>query len=128
MAGWLPLAISKDCGCNSKSPQDGLEMSGWLAPTSSKDVSCNCRSSRDGLEMAGLVALAISNHSGCNFGTVGVAGRWLGDGWKMAGRTPVVLEHPIQNKPSVQHNKTQHKLKTKYRTRWLGGWLLQFQT
>ena len=36
--------------------------------------------------MAGWLALAISKHSGCNVGTVGVAGKWLGDGWKMAGR------------------------------------------
>ena len=48
MAGRLPLAISKDCGCDSRSLQDGWEMIGWLAPTSSKDFGCNCRSPTDG--------------------------------------------------------------------------------
>ena len=33
MARWLPLAISKVCGCIFRSLQDGLEMTGWLAPT-----------------------------------------------------------------------------------------------
>ena len=41
--------------------------------------------------MAGWLALAMSNDFGCTFGSVG-------DGWEMAGRTPVVLEHPIHNK------------------------------
>ena len=40
------------------------------------------------------VWLGISNTFGCNFES-------LGDGWEMAGRwfgrTPVVLEHPIQH-------------------------------
>ena len=48
MAGRLPLAISKDCGCDSRSLQDGWDMIGWLAPTSSKDFGCNCRSPTDG--------------------------------------------------------------------------------
>ena len=89
MAGWLPQAISKHCGCNYKSLQDGWKLTGWLAPTSSKDSGCNCRSPRDGLDMAGWLALNMSEDFGCRFGS-------LGDCWGMVGRAPVALEHPIQ--------------------------------
>ena len=33
MARWFPLAISKDCGCNSRSLKHGSEMTVWPAPT-----------------------------------------------------------------------------------------------
>ena len=80
MAGRLPLAISKDCGCHdSRSLQDGWRMTWWLAPTSSKYFGCNCKSPRDVWEMAGLVAVAISNDFGCSFES-------LGDAWEMARR------------------------------------------
>ena len=83
MAGWLPHAISNDCGCNSRSLQDGWELTGWLAPTSSNDFGCNSTSPEDGWEMAGWLALAISEDFGCNFGS-------LGDGWESTSyiRTP----------------------------------------
>ena len=89
LGGWHQR-VSKPCGCDSRSLQDGWEMIGWLAPTSSKDCGCNCRSPRDGWEMAGWLALAISKDFMCNVGS-------LGDGWEMAGRAPVVLEHQIQS-------------------------------
>ena len=43
-----------------------------------------------------IVATVISKDFGREFGS-------LGDYWERAGRTPIVLEHPIQPKaPSVQ--------------------------
>ena len=106
MAGWLPQAISKHCGCNYKSLQDGWKLIGWLAPTSSKDSGCNCRSPRDGLDMAGWLALTISKDFGCRFGS-------LGDCWGMVGRAPVALEHPIQtNTISTTQTHTQCKYKS----------------
>ena len=104
MAGWLALAISKDCGCNSRSLQDDWGMTWWLAPTTSKDFGCNCRPPRDGWEMAGWLALGICNDSRCNFQS-------LGDVWEMAGRTPVVLEHPIQQRRSVHQTTTRYTQK-----------------
>ena len=107
----------RDCGCNSRSLQDGWEMTRWLAPTSSKDFGCNSRSPRDCSEMAGWLAFGISKDFRCHFLIVG---RSLGDGWGMAGRAPVVFEHPIQinfhqySKKPCSANKNQ--------TRWLGGW------
>ena len=71
MVGWLPLAISKDRGCNSRLQQDGWEMTGRLASSSSQVFGCNCRSPRDGWEMAGWLALAISKDFGCHFGSLG---------------------------------------------------------
>ena len=117
MAGWLPLAMSKGCGCNLKLLQDGWGMIGWLAPTRSTDSGCNCRPPIDGWEVAGWLALAISNYFGCDFGS-------LGDGWEMVGRTPVVLEPPTQKQTSVQYTQ-KHTIQMKTRTRWLGGrlWL-----
>ena len=75
VALWLPLAISKDCGCTFRSLQDGWGMTWWLASMSSKDIVGNCRSPRDGWEMAGWLALEISNDFGCNSESVG-------DGWE----------------------------------------------
>ena len=119
MAGWLPLAISKDCGYDSRSLQDGWEMIGWLSPNSSKDVGCNRKSPRDGWEMAGWLALVISKDFGRDFGTVG-------DGWEMVGRAHVVVENPIQHKTIGTTNN--HRVQREIRTRWLGGWLWLFQT
>ena len=90
MVGWLPLAISKDRGCNSRLHQDGWEMTGRLASSSSQVFGCNCRSPRDGCEMAGWLARAISKGCMCHFGS-------LGDGWEMAGRAPVVSEQPTKS-------------------------------
>ena len=53
-----------------------------------------------------------------------MTGSCLGDGWEMAGITLVVLEHQIQQRPSVQH-KTYSTHNTP--TKWLGGLLLLFQ-
>ena len=114
MARWLPLAISKDCGCNSKSVQDSCEMIGLLAPTTSKYVGCSCRSPRDGWAKAGWLALALSNDGGCHFGS-------LEDGWDKAGRTFVLLEHPIQH---THTNSTTHKSYiTNKNQNQLAGWL-----
>ena len=63
--------------------------------------------------MAGWLALSISNDFCWNVGS-------LGDGWEMAWRTPVVLEHPIQTKR--QCNTKPYSTK-QFRTRWLGDWL-----
>ena len=79
MAGWLALAISKDCGCNSRSLQDCWEMTGWLAPTSSKYFGCNSRSPRDGW------VVGPSYFQGFRVSFLN-GGMWLGDGWEMAGR------------------------------------------
>ena len=112
MAGWLPLGISKDCGCNPRSLHNGSEMIGWLAPTSSKDVGCNCRSPRDVWEMAGWLALAMSKDFGCHFGS-------LEDGRE---NTCCIITQNTATKPSVQQKPNQ------YTTKWLGGWLLPFRT
>ena len=119
MAGWLPLAISKDCGCDSKSLRDGWQMIGWLAPPSFKYFWCNRRSPRDGWEMAGWLALAFSNDFGRNIGS-------LGDVWQMDGRTHVVLKQQIQNKTIGTHTTTQLTLEINTITRLLGGWLWLF--
>ena len=89
------------------------QMVGWLALAISKTVCCESTSPRDGCEIAGWLALAISTDYGCHFGS-------LGDGWKMAGRTPRVLEHPIQQRPSVQHKIIQYKSTNQNQ---MAGWL-----
>ena len=104
MAGWLPLAISKECGCDSRSLHDGWEMTAWLAPTSSKYVGCSCRSPRDGWEMAVWFALAISSDFGWHVGSL-----------KMAGKIHVVFEHSIPNKTisTTQNHTVQITTRTK---------------
>ena len=119
--GWkMPLAISSDCRCNSKSLQDGWEMTGWLAATNSRYFGCNCRSPRDGWEMAGWLALAISKEFLESVGMVGdgcaMAGRWLG--------TPVVLEHPIQQQYRQQNEQTHTVHKPKKQNQMAGWWAL----
>ena len=114
MARWLALAISKDCGCNSRSLQDDWGMTWWLAPTTSKEFGCNCRPPRDGWEMAGWSARGISNDSGRNVGS-------LGDAWEMAGRW--LREHLLYyytqyNKDHQYNKKTYSTHNTK--TQWLG--------
>ena len=103
MAGWLSLAICKDCGCNCKSLQDGWEMTRWLAPTSSKYVGCNCRSPRDDWEMVGWLAQAISKDFGCRSES-------LRDGWENTCciRTPSTKQtHNQYNNNTYSTDKTQ---------------------
>ena len=74
VAGWLALAMSTDFGWSFSLPGDGWEMAGWLAPTISKDFGRNYRSRGDGWEMA----VAISRKTNVNLDRRGMAGRWLG--------------------------------------------------
>ena len=142
MAGWLPLAISTDCGCNSRSLQDGWELIGWLAPTSSTDCGCNCRSPRDGWAIVGWLALTIFTDQKAistttttnNTGQLNTRTKWLGgwrclvqehfscqsrppgDGWEMAGRWLGGCPWLFPKIAGVILDRY------KMAGRWLGGW------
>ena len=71
--------------------------------------------------------------SGMNLDRWEMAGRWLGDGWEMTGRTPVVLQHPFfikqkQNNEYHQYNNTtiQYNHKQKEPDGWVVGFF-EFQ-
>ena len=109
----MPLAMSTDCGCNSKSLQDGWELPRWLAPTNSNDFGCTCISPSDGWKMAGWLVLSIPNDFGCYFGS-------LGHDWGIAARTHLVLEQQYRQ---MTIGTTNNPYSTNKNQNQMAGWL-----